>query len=498
MPGLKLIAGKHSCAGLLSSGGVLAENKARLEKPAMLVYCGMFDSMDGPVEIEESHIDLLVKNHNERLDGISKLSSGPDHFERLMPPLQLDHSPLATHTVGRVIGRLSKGQHVNDKGETVACLLTDKVCVLGADNVEKVNDGRWANLSIGADLALGKLNELSITPFPAAGDSILLSKGEAMDEKLKKHLMEKHNLSEEDAKKMGEKMRGHLAKKLAADAAKADEQMAAMSDEEMSKLADDVKAEDKKLADDKAAADKLAADDADEGKKLSARLSAAKPNILKLAKGMKTGLASSRLKAKEQMLTAKIARLRSSAKMTPAEQKKINLTELSGKSDAELESFFKGYEIREDVIDSRIHGTTKALSLSSIARMSKETARLTLEAETRKDFGVKLSAEEEKSLADQAKIAAGEQLAEAQPHDEMLKHLSNMLAEFPAKEAVMAHVGKMMESKMAGEMAPEAAEGAEKQMSALVNDFNKLQTEFDEMVTLVGGAVGITSAELTG
>lgn len=178
----QLKAGKHSCIGHLSLGTPEASDSTLMEKKAMLVYCGSFDSMDGPVEVTEEHIDRLIGNHNSRLERISRLSTAEDEFVRAMPPLQVDHSTSAMMTVGRVVGRLSKGSYTLEDGTTVACLSCDRVRVLGEENQKKVADGRWSNISIGADLEAGILNELSITPFPAAPHASLLSKNKLSSE----------------------------------------------------------------------------------------------------------------------------------------------------------------------------------------------------------------------------------------------------------------------------------------------------------------------------
>ena len=57
--------------------------------------------------------------------------------------------------------------------------LFGRVRILGAENVEKVKDGRWIHLSMGADLEEGKLSELTITPFPAAAHASMLAKGKS-------------------------------------------------------------------------------------------------------------------------------------------------------------------------------------------------------------------------------------------------------------------------------------------------------------------------------
>lgn len=145
------------------------DTEASVDRKVMLVYCGQFESMDGPVEIKEGHIDLLAKNHNDFMAKLAGLA-GKDIPLKNCPPIQLDHSVSARDTVGRLVGALEIGEHEGKKA------LFGTMRVMGKENVERVKDGRWTNVSIGADLESGKLTELSITPFPAAPDAAMLSR----------------------------------------------------------------------------------------------------------------------------------------------------------------------------------------------------------------------------------------------------------------------------------------------------------------------------------
>src|SRR5271157_5024170 len=107
-----------------------------------------------------------MEKHNSILKKATRLASGEPH-PRVYPPIQLDHSKSARDTVGRLVGDLTMGEYELADGKKVQAL-KGKVRVLGKENVERVEDGRWAHLSIGADLKKHELSELSITPFPAA------------------------------------------------------------------------------------------------------------------------------------------------------------------------------------------------------------------------------------------------------------------------------------------------------------------------------------------
>lgn len=167
-------------SGFLSAKGetVVAPDKSWLEKPAILVYAGKFESLDGPVEITPEKMERLMKRHNERLQK-HRMAVGEENVPvGAFPPLQLDHSNKASDTVGRVIGEMYVGEHTLPSGDIVSALFTKKVRVLGRENVEKVEDGRFYNMSIGADLEEGIFSELTITPFPAAENASFLAKGD--------------------------------------------------------------------------------------------------------------------------------------------------------------------------------------------------------------------------------------------------------------------------------------------------------------------------------
>lgn len=573
-----LKAGEHSCVGHLSQGAepVPGTNRTRLEKAAMLVYCGKFQSLDGEVEITEGHIDKLVANHNAKIDAHVKNGMKEINYFTKLPPLQLDHSTSARDTVGRVNGTLSKGRFMREDGVEVCALMVDRLCVLGEDNVEHVLDGRWANLSIGADLDAGQLNELSITPFPAAAHATMLAKkrmndwktdskgsykgfpyvietddnrfyghidsvqfegrdsvevlemmkahidrkppkitkmGEAMHEKLRKHMMEKHKMSEKDADDHLGKMKKHLEKKLG-DAKKVEDHLAALSDDDMKHLADDVHEEDKKLAaEEDEKKKKLAAEEEEKKKKLAEstteregdalgkKMAAARPKLIELSKAVKTGLVGGQAKLKEQSILGKMARLRAAAKMSPAEQKKVDVVELAKKTDAEVAAYFKGFEEREPVILTGIVGTTRALSAANLARLSAKSAKIRLEAETKKDMGHELTAEEKAALKEVDAIRMGaahdESTEDTEGHDEMMKHLQKMLESYDQRDAVLAHVKKLLESKhRMGAEAPVVSEDHEKHMSALAENYSRLQNEFQALVEMVGELTGIKSADL--
>jgi hypothetical protein len=176
-------------------------------KRALLCYAGKFASVDGDVEITADHLAHIVVRHNGKIDRLKESIRMADY-----PPVQLDHSTSARDTVGRLMGPLELGEHEGNVA------LFGHVKILGSDNWEKVLDGRWTHLSIGADLETGDLLELTITPFPAARNATLLStKGatvviketdEEMKARLAKEEEDKAKLSadgdEDDKTKLGD------------------------------------------------------------------------------------------------------------------------------------------------------------------------------------------------------------------------------------------------------------------------------------------------------
>lgn len=150
------------------------ETPGSLDREALLVYCGKFESMDGPVEVKPEHLHKLHDNHNSLIAQFARMAAGEVPIKNY-PPIQLDHSVLAKDTIGRLVGQIRLGEHKPD-GDEIVPALYGTVRILGKENVEKVRDGRWTHLSIGADLEKGKWQELTITPFPAAADASMLSR----------------------------------------------------------------------------------------------------------------------------------------------------------------------------------------------------------------------------------------------------------------------------------------------------------------------------------
>lgn len=151
------------------------DSENMIERRAMLVYAGTFQSMDGEVVVSKSHIKNLVKNHNSFLGKFKRLASGLAAMKNY-PPIQLDHSTSARDTIGRLVGDLEVEDYEDEDGKKMPAVFGN-VRILGRENVERVNDGRWTHLSIGADFDKGSVSELTVTPFPAAKNASMLKAG---------------------------------------------------------------------------------------------------------------------------------------------------------------------------------------------------------------------------------------------------------------------------------------------------------------------------------
>lgn len=466
------------------------KSESVLEKEALLVYAGKFQSMDGEVDVTDDHIDRLATHHNSLLSKVKRMATG-DVPAKFYPPIQLDHSTSATMTVGRLFGDLRVGDMEDEDGQKRKALY-GRLRILGKENVEKVQDGRWTHLSIGADLESGKLNELTITPFPAAAQASLLTKGvekpkddslggEAMDPK------EKERLGQYlcDVKKMEkEKVEEHLSKM----SKEEQESLSKEADEHEAKMAAAKKEEEEKLA---------AKEKEEEEKKLSSR----KAKAIELVKGFRTAHSGAKLAIRERGIHTRLAALKAQAKISPAEIKKIEVAKLAKENDATIEAVLSSYEKREPVIALGLYGSVQA---STIADVQKNIEMANLEYETRMNMPSK-KAELEKKKAEGVELsgeaavtvppAQQPQLADQQ--DPEYDALCKMMDEGKGEE-VKAHLKKLYEKmRKLGYTGLDEGADAEKQMSALAEQIDKLHNLHQEVVTLVSEDLQISEAELS-
>lgn len=358
-----------------------ATGAAVLDRDIAMVYVGTFQSMDGEVEITAEHLHKLAKNHNARLDRLSL--EGVETPMRDLPPIQLDHTTSAKDTIGRVVGKLRvETIDINKDGKPVPTLL-GKGRFIGAENCTKASDGRWTNVSIGADLEEGVLKELSVTPFPAAPNASLLSAAkqgnnmpmpDEMKKRCRKYLTEEKKMSEEDADKKMAALSDEDAKKLSEEV---DE------DEKKKKLAAEDEEEKKKLAAEEEEKKKLAraADDDAEDKKDKKELSAKKAKITSLMAAATESVRLAKLEARRGTVTTRLSRLRAEQRITPAEEKNLQDLKLAEASDEAMELAFKVLESREPVVHVGQLGSVKVLDLSSAGGAMKQARLSELEAD---------------------------------------------------------------------------------------------------------------------
>lgn len=555
------------------------ETPSSLDREALLVYCGNFESMDGLVEVKEEHIVRLHDNHNAMLAQVARMVTG-DIPVKNFPPIQLDHSTLAKDTVGRLVGQIRIGDHL--VGGIAVKALYGKLRILGKDNVEKVSDGRWTHLSIGADLESGKFQELTITPFPAASDASMLSRmakksqkyngktigvesgpgiswylvvedikrgpfqkeedawsaakqivdsgileklssgGSNMWERLKAFLMRKQNLSAEDAQKKlaeggksfdewakeekseHEKMKKYLTSHKQMSEEDAEKHLSDMNVEDHKKLSSEADEHEKKLA-----AEKPKEDGHEAGKMDEKKMSAARESLTRLSANFKTSTSAVQLGMKKAKIIARLSKLQGEAKVTPAEVKKLDLSKLSAETDATVEAVLKTYEDREPVIFTGMVGSRKAVDASGAFKQTRMSA---LEAETRanmpllaKTAGSKLSKLGKDGVPgklDEHEDAPHEAVEKLeQVHKEADKHMAKIHAAMDAGNHGEAkdHLRKLMEhykhhlaahAAQHAHMGEEPAHKVETEMSALAENFQKMQNDFKEVMTLAGTFVG--------
>lgn len=354
MPIVTLKSGSLFDTGALVNPGTQAVVGGYRDRLSLIVYAGKFAASTGEVTVTNEDLKRLVDNHNQRVK-----TFGANILK--CPPIQLDHSRSASATVGRLIGEVQLGEHTLADGTVVMAVL-GVARFLGKENVEKADDGRYGCLSIGADFAAGYIDELTVTPFPAARDaSLLTGTGETKKDalmwdddkkaKLKKYLTGVKKMSESDA--------DQYVAKCAADKDEGDK-LSAESDEH------DKKEEEARLTAEKDEKEKKDADlRASEAARVT-KLTAANASISKLVAQFEASVKIARLAASKGSIISQLSRLRADAKVTPAEIKKMNIDELAAKTPAEIAATISSFENREPVIHVGQVGTIKAVTLASI------------------------------------------------------------------------------------------------------------------------------------
>lgn len=492
--------------------GLAEDSSLQNVRRALLVYAGTFQSMDGEVEVTPDHLSLIANNHNEKLKRIESKKGALAMGD--YPPVQLDHSSSAMHTVGRLVGPVEIGQH-----EGIPALF-GSVQILGAENLEKVNDGRWSHLSIGADLTAGEIQELTITPFPAAKNASLLSRyrGQNMkftDEEMKKYLMDNEGIAEDEAEtklqEMDDEEKESMMKAM-------DENTSTIDDEKKEKTSmsedEDEEDESRKLASDEDEDEKTSLEseenedkkdlgdseitikhDADGDGELSDgdKKNDDEDEKVEAKKRMSSVVESFRAKSKITRLALQkarigntIARLKREAKISPAEIRKMNLDELASQNEKTIKAVLSSYENRQPVIEAGQYGTLKAMKPSEIAH---DVRLHNLELETLQNMkftgkvhSTRLQEDEKKgkeaptSKVDEAELACDD--------DGMFSEIAKAIREERDDDAKELY-------RRARKMALADTSVDEAEMSALMSSVCDLETEFNSLVRLSAVATGV-------
>lgn len=183
---------KQAC-GEIELSGKKMEHTDRCEVDAMILHPGSFDSMSGQVNVTSDDVHKLARNYNSTVNTLwenlkSKilgsdvesdvaLKASPVCMKAIdevdHAPVQVDHDMSNFNTVGRLVGLLK----VEDRHGLPH--LMGKFRILGEDNVKRVKDGRFKNISLGFNDETHEIHEVSFVTWGAVQDaSILGKKGE--------------------------------------------------------------------------------------------------------------------------------------------------------------------------------------------------------------------------------------------------------------------------------------------------------------------------------
>lgn len=442
----------------------IPEGQSYYERRAVVCHVGDFESMNGPVSVTEAMLQKVADVHNSRWERIKALFKGEVPLKECAP-MQVDHSNSALVTVGRLVGKVEVLDHMLADGSTVKALF-GTLRVLGRENIEKARDGRWIHLSIGCDFVAGFIREVTVTPFPAAGGSALLS--QPQEEPMKNRAKLKAYLT--GYKKMSEDDSEAQLKKCEADP-KEHEKLTAESDDHDEK--------EKKRKD-----DELAAADAARITKLTA----AKGNVTALTDKFTASLKAARLAAAKGGIFTRLSKLRAEAKITPAEIKKMDIDALASADPTVVEAALKSYADREPVIMIGQMGTIKALSLAAIGmKKADEKTKDDLEADMRKNMTSLGKKTDDGKTSDVVKLQhvkiEDDQTPTAEylqkEYDEICKLMESDKEQ--AKKRLKTYLAKVSALTGIGDHADSGSADAQAQITALAQSVEAMQTSFNEL-----------------
>lgn len=247
----------------------------------------------------------------------------------------------------------------------------------------------------------------------------------------------------------------------------------------------------------------LAAKEEEDKKEKEQKLSAAKTKLTKLSGDFRASAKLMQLTAKRGKILTRLSKLQAEAKITPAEVKKINLVELSAKSDEAVDAVLKAYADREPVLLMGQVGTRKGENIAKLAGQQKMTE---LEARTRSNMSFLSQAERNNR---ESRLASGLPASDTPiPVEHVLDpaataETANLDAEYDsivamldagdiqgAKDALKALLSKIAAGATAEFTDSQNAE-TERQLSTLQQGMAKMQTQFNEVMELAGSLAAL-------
>lgn len=440
------------------------ESPIVLDKRAICVHAGLFQSQDGEIGFDKARIQRMIDRNNAYINQLKREYAGAVPVGAY-PPVYEDHTDNTRSTVGRLMGPFTyEERNIPKVGTQVPCMVAECVRFLGAENCERAADGRMFHVSIGVDEESNDLlTELSVVPEPAAPGAMLLSKGAPV---------KKFEIEEKDGMFLVKTDKGYIGSesyKTRELAQEAGEQYAKSCAELEEGEGEKAKAKKMNLSKEK----KMAANKETFAniKRLAGEFKTAKTTLVKASGDLKH-------LAKKTKVEGELRKLVRMKKMTPAEFRLAKVDELARLDDSAVGHVLDAYRNRVNVIEAGQSGTTDALEAG---KMAEEIGIKRLKSETKKELkrlGAKFKAGD-KEEADEKKLGKDEDEKED-------KKMSSGYGDAGTKEL----------SKEDAEADKKLAAEAEVEVSTLAEAPQKKIAELEEQVGMLTSVVERLSAEL--
>lgn len=152
---------------------VVSEDKLSATVRGELLHPGTFPASTGEIKVTKERIHNLTNNYNKQLTSlVGKMKSAIGIDDQLQLPIQVDHNLSNEKTVGRLKGTIEV--MVNEADSEKLCMMAT-LKILGPENIQKVIDGRFRNLSVSFDEETDKLIEVSFVTYGADDEARALS-----------------------------------------------------------------------------------------------------------------------------------------------------------------------------------------------------------------------------------------------------------------------------------------------------------------------------------